>query len=79
MRNVISFVNRTPLSSLYCLLFSSTDIDSNSEQPENALSPIVLTLLGILIDVNDEQPENALLPIFVMLFGIFTDDKELWR
>ena len=31
----------------------------NEEQSENALSPIEVTPLGIVIEVNDEQPHNA--------------------
>ena len=39
-------------------------------QPPNALSPMVVTLLGIVILVRLVQPENALLPIVVTLAGI---------
>jgi hypothetical protein len=36
-------------------------------QPENALFPILFTLLGIVIDVKERHKENALSPILVTL------------
>jgi hypothetical protein len=33
--------------------------DAKPEQPENAYSPILVTLFGILLEVNPEQSENA--------------------
>ena len=40
------------------------------EQPEKALSPIVVTLLGIVMDFSPEQPKKAELPNFFTLLGI---------
>jgi len=34
-------------------------MDSNEEQPENALSPIVLTNIGIVMNIKEEQPLNV--------------------
>ena len=42
----------------------------NDEQPENALSPIEVTLSGIVTLVNDEHPLNP--PIEVTPSGITT-------
>ena len=39
-------------------------------QPRNALSPILVTLFGIVILVNPLQAVNAEEPILVTLFGI---------
>lgn len=44
--------------------------------PVNALSPILVTELGIITDVSEEQPSNALLPMLATEFGITTDVKE---
>ena len=46
------------------------------EHPENALSPIVVTLFGIVRDVKEEHPENASFPIVVTLSGIVMVTKE---
>ena len=46
------------------------------ERQENASSPIVVTLFGMVMDVKEEQEENALSPIVVTLFGIVMDVKE---
>jgi hypothetical protein len=35
------------------------------EQPENADSPILVTVLGMVTEVRPEQPENADSPILV--------------
>ena len=43
------------------------------EQPENALTPMLVTLSGIVIDVSLEQPENAEVPMLVTLSGIVID------
>ena len=42
-------------------------------QPENALLPMLVTLLGMITDVKLLQPENAELPIEVTPFGIVTE------
>ena len=46
---------------------------SIDETPLNALSPISVTLFGIVTDFSPEQPENAEVPMFVTLLGIVTD------
>ena len=40
------------------------------EQPENALSPMLVTEFGMVMLVRREQPENAYSPILVTEFGI---------
>lgn len=45
-------------------------MDVRSQQPLNALSPIDVTLLGIMMDDSSLQPENAELPISVTEVGI---------
>jgi hypothetical protein len=39
----------------------------NAIQPEKALAPIEVTLVGIVILVNEEQPEKLLVPMEVKL------------
>ena len=46
------------------------------EQSKNALSPIFVTLEGIVSDDKEEQPKNAPSPILVTPEGIVSDDKE---
>ena len=43
------------------------------ETPPNALLPILVTELGIIIVFNTEQVSNALLPILVTELGIMID------
>ena len=45
--------------------------------PLNALSPMDVTLSGMVIEANDEQPLNAYLPIDVTLSGMVIDVKDL--
>jgi hypothetical protein len=45
-------------------------MDSKEEQPQNASSPIEVTLSGITIDFKEEQYVNALSPIEVTPSGI---------
>ena len=45
-------------------------------QPLKTVSPILVTLLGIVTDVREEQPLKALLTILVTLLGIVTDVRE---
>ena len=40
------------------------------EQSRKASSPMLVTLLGIVMEVRDEQPEKALSPMLVTLLGI---------
>jgi len=42
-------------------------------EPENTLSPKIVTLVGIVIDLSTVHPENAKEPIEVTLLGIVTD------
>ena len=58
---------------LVTLLGLSNITDVKLEHPEKALSPIVVTLLGIVIDVKLKHPENAIFPILITLFGIIID------
>ena len=46
-------------------------------QPENALSPILVTLFEIVMFVKELQPSNALSPILVTLSGITILSNEL--
>ena len=50
-------------------MLSGSLIVESAEQPENALSPMLVTPLRITTVVSDEQPENALSAILVMLSG----------
>ena len=54
---------------------------SNDEHPENASSPIDVTLSGIFILVSPLQPENAYQPIDVTLSGIviLVSPLQLWK
>ena len=45
-------------------------IEVKEEQPEKALLPILVTLLGIVTEVKEEQSSKALYPIVVTLLGI---------
>lgn len=52
------------------------------EQPENALSPILVTLLGIVMFVKPEQSENAPFPMFVspVITTVFKESgTECWE
>ena len=51
-------------------------MEVKDEHPENATSPIVVTLFGIVMDVKEEHPENAPLPNSVTLFVIVIEVKE---
>ena len=43
------------------------------EQPENALSPMLVTDAGIVIEVRDLQPEKAVRSILVTVSGILNE------
>jgi hypothetical protein len=47
-------------------------IVARAEQVLNALAPIIVTLLGIVIVVSEVHDSNALAPMLVTLFGIVT-------
>ncbi len=49
---------------------ASTVIEVRLEQYEKTLSPMLVTLLGIVMAVRLMQPENALFPISVTLLGM---------
>ena len=55
---------------------ASTVICFTFLQPEKASSPIVVTLLGIVIEVREEQSEKTLSPIVVTLLGIVIEVRE---
>ena len=50
----MSFVKRTPSTETKCWLFSETFIDVKEEQ-EKVLSPIIVTLSGMVMEVKEEQ------------------------
>lgn len=52
----------------------STIIDIRRKQPENAESPILVTLLGMVTEVK-EQPKKAKYPMFFTLSGMLTEVK----
>ena len=76
IRVVWSWVKSAPSMEQYSGLALSTSIFVKEEQPENAWSPMLVTLEGITTDDKEEQPENAQSPTLVTLEGITTDDKE---
>ena len=45
-------------------------------QPSKAPSPILVTLLGIVIEVKEEQPSKALFPMLVTLLGMVMEVRE---
>ena len=59
----------------YTLLPDVTVIDLRFLQL-NASSPMLVTLLGIVMDANDSHPQKALSPMLVTLFGIVIDVKD---
>ena len=46
-------------------------------QPPNALSPMLITLLGMIILVREVQHQNALSPMVVTQLGMVTLVREL--
>ena len=52
-------------------------ISRNEEQPQNALSPMLVTEFGMAISRNERQPTNALKPMFVTEFGMAISCNEL--
>ena len=72
----MSFVKRISSIETKCWLFPETSIEVKEEHPEKALSPIIVTLFGIVIEVKEEQYSNALPPIVVTLFGMLMEVKE---
>ena len=51
-------------------------IEDKEEHSKNALSPIVVTLFGMMMEVKEEQEENVYFPIYVTLSGNTTAVKE---
>jgi hypothetical protein len=49
-------------------------IEDSDEHPQNADSPIDVTLSGIIIEDIDKHPQKVRSPIDVTLFGITIDD-----
>ena len=52
------------------------DKEDRIVQPAKALSPIDITLLGIVTKVNPVQPENAELPILVTLLPMVNEVRD---
>src|SRR6266436_4558678 len=70
--SVVWFLSkRTPSTLIYAGLSASTVIPKRLVQEENATSPMLVTLLGMVTLVRP-VPENATAPMFVTLLGIFT-------
>ena len=61
---------------MYSTPFSQFELSLNIPVFLKAWSPILVTLLGMVIEVKEEQPEKALLPILVTLLGMVTEVKE---
>ena len=55
------------------VLSGATDIEVREEQLAKAMSPILVTELGIVMELNFEQPENVDCPILVTELGIVTE------
>ena len=53
------------------------DIYFNEEHPQNAPSPILVTLSGIAILFKEQQSQNALSPMLFTLLGMAMLDKEV--
>ena len=54
----------------YIVFDCSTVMEVTLEQPENALSPMLVTLLGIVTEVKAVHSRNALSPMLVTPLGI---------
>ena len=54
----------------------STIIEVKPEQPQNALSPMLVTLLGMVTEVREEQEQKAETPMLVTLFGMVTEVRD---
>ena len=78
--NVLSFVlimALHPSRESYTELPLSTTMVAICGQLENAKSPMLVTLLGIVTEVKPVHPENAAPPMLVTLLGILTEVKPL--
>ena len=62
-------------------VFASQVIEVNCTQSLNALPPMLVTLLGIVMDVRPEQFLKAELPMLVTLLGIVMDvrPEQPWK
>ena len=52
------------------------DIYFNEEQPQKALSPMLVTLEGMTISDRDSQPLNVQSPMLVTLEGMTISDRK---
>ena len=57
----------------YFVFPDSTFIEVRPVQPENASSPILVTLFGMVIELRPAHPEKAELPILVTLLPMVTE------
>ena len=71
------FDKSNPLTELYLELSGCTENSTSPLQPPNALSPMLVTLDGIVTDISPLQPLKADLPMLVTLGGIVTDVRPL--
>ena len=71
------FDKSNPLTELYLELSGCTENSTSPLQPPNALSPMLVTLGGIVTNVSPLQPSNAEYPMLVTLDGIVTDVSPL--
>ena len=62
----MSFVKRMPSTETKCWLPSETLIAVKEKHLQSALSPIVVTLFGMVMEVKEEHSENASFPIVVI-------------
>ena len=63
----------------YFLLTIASELivtEVNLEQSSKALSPMLVTLLGMVMEVREEQPSKACPPMLVTLLPIVTEVKE---
>ena len=72
MRAVVLLLNKTPSAPPKLEFNGSTVMVIRPMQSENALFPMLVTLLGIVTLFRPVQLENALFPMVVTLPGIVT-------
>ena len=70
---LIVVLNLVPLSLWISATASGIRTAFSPEHPENAPSPMIVTLSGIVMLVRPVQPLNALLPMLVTPFSISTE------
>ena len=72
----VSIIALQLLRESYFLFPDSTTIEVMG-QSSKTCSPILVTLLGMVIEVRPLQPEKAYLPIVVTLFGMVMEVRSL--